>query len=153
MTSKKKLVAYYSRTGKNKKIAHAIAKRLKADIDEIISLKDYSGPIGWLKAGKDSFKGKEVKIRYSKDPLKYDLVIIGGPAWAGVLAAPVYNYIKKNKFKKTAFFCVSGSGQPQKIPRQVKDLDLESPLLSLKESAVNRGDYIKEIDRFCESLK
>ena len=56
---KKTLVAYYSRTGTTKKVGEAIAKALKADIDEIIDLKKRSGAIGWVVSGKDASQGKD----------------------------------------------------------------------------------------------
>jgi flavodoxin len=150
----KVLIAYYSRTGKNKKIAQEIAKRLKADIDEINSLENYSGSIGWIKAGKDSFKRKEIKIKNSYDPCKYDLVIIGCPIWAGVMAAPLYSYVKKNKFKKIAFFSVSGAGKSQRIHEQFKEMGINAKTtLMIKESDLKNVDQSEKIDEFCKSLK
>lgn len=151
---KKVLVAYYSRTGSNKLVAEAIARKLKADIDEIISLKNYSGLIGWIRAGYNASKEKQVMINTQENPESYDLVIVGSPNWAGKMANPMLSYLSKNKFKKIAFFSVCGSGQPQKTPKQLKDRNLDPiSMLFLKEKEVKDGTYHKKITDFCKNLK
>ena len=64
------LVAFYSKTGKTKKVALGIAKQLKADIDEIADLKNRRGIIGWIIAGRDAFRGLLTEIKFKKNPSK-----------------------------------------------------------------------------------
>ncbi len=151
---KKVLVAYYSRTGSNKIVAEAIARNLQANIDEIISLKSYSGIIGWIKAGYHGSKEKQVMINTQENPERYDLVIVGGPNWAGKIANPLLSYLSKNKFKKIAFFSVCGAGKPQKTPKQLKDRNLDPiSMLFLKENEIKDGSYHQKIIDFCKNLK
>ena len=80
----KKLVVFYSRSGNTQKVALEIARSLRADVDEIIDLKDRTRKIiGWLIAGKDASQKKLTEIKFKKDPKNYDLVIIGTPIGPG----------------------------------------------------------------------
>ncbi len=147
----KTLVAYYSRTGNTKKIAEQIAKELKADIDEI---KDNTNRDGLLNLAKSIFHAiarKETKIKTKKDPSKYDLVIIGTPVWAGRETPAVRTYLRKNKFKKAAFFCTCGSRQGKSF-RNMQRLS-KKPLakLKIKEKQIPESEHL--IKKFCVYLK
>ena len=111
------LVVYYSKTGNTKKVAQDLAKELKADIDEIIDLKDRNGIKGWLLGGRDATKSCLTEIKTNKDPSKYDLVIIGTPIWAWNSTPAVRTYITnfKNRFKKVVIFATSGGTKIEKI--------------------------------------
>ncbi len=123
----KTLVVYYSRTGNTKKIAQEIAKKLKADVEEIKDLNENLTP-EFAKFEKNMDEtintGKEPKIDVSKnipelitysmgvvkamlgigtrinttkDPAQYELVIIGSPVWCGKIPPAPAAYLKKNK--------------------------------------------------------
>ena len=59
-------MAYYSKTGKTKQVAMAVAEKLKADVDEIVDLKSRSGIIGWILGGRDASQGALTKIKTEK---------------------------------------------------------------------------------------
>ncbi|MBD3248728.1 flavodoxin [Candidatus Woesearchaeota archaeon] len=145
------LTVYYSRTGKTKKIAEKISKELNSDIDEISDLKKRSGILGFLGGGRDAFFKKSTKIKFIKDPSKYDIVIIGTPIWAGTCVPAVREYLKKNKIKKTAFFCTAGSKQA-KAWKDMEELS-SKPIatLDIKDKKVDSFD--KEIRIFCKKVK
>lgn len=113
----KTLVVYYSKTGTTKKIAAEIAKKLSADTDEITDLAKRTGVINWLRSCRHSILMKETKIKYSKDPKKYDKIIVGTPVWAGSLVPAVRTYLKKNRLdnKKAVFFCTCGTNEGKAI--------------------------------------
>lgn len=147
------LVVNYSRTGNNKMIALKIAKILGADTDEIVSSKSFKGILGFMKGGRDSIKGRIVEINTQKNPSKYDLVVVGGPIWAGSLNPPLRAYLSKNKFKKLAFFSCSSKGEPQKVPQQLEELSI-NPTAALFLSQKNIGkDHAKKIAEFCKKIK
>jgi flavodoxin len=101
------LVVYYSRTGITKKVGESVAASLQADKEELISVMDRSGAIGYLKSGKEATLKKLGAIKpASNDPGTYDLVIIGTPVWAWNISSPVRTYLTQNigKFKQLAFF-------------------------------------------------
>lgn len=110
------LVAYYSKTGRTKKVAENLARNLNADIDEIIDLKDRSGIKGWFVGCRDGVKEYLTEIKTNKDPGKYDLVIIGTPVWAWNLTPAIRTYVTKFKkeIKKMVVFVTAGSSKPEK---------------------------------------
>jgi flavodoxin len=118
-------LVYYSRTGITKKIAEAIAKKLQADIEEIIDLKDRKGPWQYLKAGRDAMKRIPAEISVAKNnPDYYDLVVIGTPVWAGNMACAVRTYLGQNreKIKKLALFCTMGGSGDQNTFKEMESL-------------------------------
>lgn len=154
----KRLVVFYSRSGVTKKIAQKISKRLKADIEEIIDLKDRSGAIGYLKAGRDATLKKLTKIKSTKkSPKNYDIVIIGTPVWAWTISPAIRTYIETNKddFKKVAFFCTMGGDGDKQSFQVMQKLCKKKPLktCSLKTAEVTKSNCDKKLERFCECLK
>jgi len=108
----KTLIVYYSRTGTTKKVAEAIQKQLRCDIEAITSFKKYEGIIGYILAAKEGSQKRASRINpTTKNPADYDLVIIGTPVWAWNITSPVRTYLaqNKNKFKQIAGFCTMGS--------------------------------------------
>lgn len=116
MKQTKILIAYYSKTGNTRKIAHLLAEKLKADLDEITDLTDRSGIKGWLYGGRDAMKSKLTEIKYSKSPKDYDLVIVGTPVWAWNSTPAVITYLtnNKNNLKNVAIFNTSGGTAAEK---------------------------------------
>ena len=105
------IVVFYSRSGNTKKVAEAIAKALGCDIEELVDTQKRSGPGGWIQSGKQAMKEEFTTLQpLKKDISKYDLVIVGGPVWAGKMSVPVRALIAQNKdkLKDVAFFFTSG---------------------------------------------
>jgi flavodoxin len=101
------LVVYYSKTGNTKQVAEDIAKKLNADIEQIIDLKDRSGTAGYLEAKKDAIAGNLTKIdKIKKNPTDYDCVVIGNPVWYNTITPAIRTYINNNKnsLKIIAYF-------------------------------------------------
>ena len=145
------LVVYYSRSGNTKKIAEEISNKMKCDIEEIIDNKNRKGIIGWLRSGRDANSKKLTMIKEIRnDPSKYDLVAIGTPIWAGLMAPAVRTYIHENKgkFKNVAFFCTCGSSGDAKAFRDMEDYLKITPLSKLaiisKDFQTNHEDKLKE---------
>ncbi|MFA5259421.1 MAG: hypothetical protein WC402_05095 [Candidatus Pacearchaeota archaeon] len=157
----KTLVVFYSRTGTTKKVGQKIARLLDGELEEIIDLKNRDGVVGWLSCGKDAMKKSLTKIKYKKTDLSgYDLIIIGGPNWAGNLAPALRTFLEENKsdIKKFAFFCTHGGDNPGNIFLQMQEILRKKPLdtLSLKTSEVkNDLDSIfhNKLKFFLASLK
>lgn len=159
--AKKRLVVYYSRTGNSKELAETLSKKLKADIDVIDDLTNRNGKLGWLKGGWDAWKGNSTRIRYSKTPSDYDLIILGGPVWAGTMAPAVREYLKWNKkrISKIAFFCTFG-GSVSKTFDEMQELSKKpKAVLGIKDDDLNsdeddvKKEVDKEIKRFVKKCK
>ncbi len=79
----KALVVFFSRTGKVRRVAEAIAAELGADVEEIVDTRDRRGPFGLLSAARDAMLRRTARIEEpAHDPADYDLVVIGTPVWA-----------------------------------------------------------------------
>jgi flavodoxin len=154
---KKILVVYYSRTGHTKEIAKEIAEELKADIDEIIDLKNRKGMKGYITGGKDAIEKKLTEIKFSKEPKNYNLVIVGTPNWAKTMPPAVRTYLERNKnIKQIAFFCTYGN-YLGKIFQTIEEVS-KKPLATLSIRFKSFSDkaepfYENKLEKFCEELK
>lgn len=93
----KKLVVFYSMSGNTKEVAQYIARKLRADIIEIETVKEYPDDHDVLV----SLGKKEVETGYMPQirPLaidfsKYDGIVIGTPIWWYTYAPAVRTFIK-----------------------------------------------------------
>jgi flavodoxin len=152
----KTLIAFYSRTGHTKKVAEIIAKNLNADLDEIVDLKDRSGLKGWLYAGRDAMKKYPTDIKTTKDPAKYDLVVVGTPIWAATSTPAVRTYLlqHKNDFKKIAVFTTSGGDRPDKTVAYLATLLPQKILASAgwTEADLKKADFPSVLKPFTDTL-
>lgn len=147
------LVVYYSRTGNTKKIGDEIAKKLKADSEEIIDLKDRKRFIvGWLISGKDATTENTTEIKFKKDPSKYDLVIIGGPVWAWTITPAIRKYLSTNKLKKVAFFATCGSQFGKTFGEMEKLSKKPEVVLGLNKKEIKAGNYNEKMKEFIGGL-
>ena len=150
----KTLVVYYSRTGNTRKAGKEIARQLKADEEEILDVKNRSGPIGWLKSGRDAQKKILSEIKPTKkDPSKYDLTIVGTPIWAWTVSSPVRTYLSKNKFKKVAFFCTCGGDSGKAFVEMETASKKPVASLVISEKELKENTYQQKIKEFVVSLK
>jgi flavodoxin len=147
------LVAYYSRTGNTKKVAQEISRLLKADIDEIKDKKSRLGIINWLKAGRDAMKENITEIDFSKNPEKYDLVVIGTPVWGWKMVPAVRTYLINNKVKKIAFFSTSGGTNVARTFSQMQEISSKPvSTLSILEKEVKSNSFQDKVKDFCKAL-
>ena len=125
----KVLVLYYSQTSNTKGVAQEIAKRLNADIEEIVPVEAYDGDfeatIGRCMNDREQGVTPEIKPLTS-DLAKYDVIFIGYPVWFGTFAPPVATFLANVDLsgKKVVPFCTFGSGG---LESSVKDLAEKQP--------------------------
>ncbi|MBU1131571.1 hypothetical protein KJ840_05575 [Patescibacteria group bacterium] len=154
---KKILVVYYSRTGTTEKVAGQLAKKLDADLEEIVDQNSRKGVVGYLRSGRDAIRKKEIFIEpVKKDPAQYDLVVIGTPVWAFTMSAPVRTYLNsyKDKFNQIAFFTSQGGDKEQKVFKDMERLagkpSMARMFITTKE-AVN-DKFAGKLDEFIQQL-
>ena len=118
------LVVFYSKSGHTKKVAENLAKSLKADMDEIVDLKDRSGIKSCILGGRDGMKGSLTEIKTKKNPANYDLVILGTPIWAGNSTPAARTYVTKfkNKIKKLVIFVTADNSGPEKTVEVIEEI-------------------------------
>jgi len=153
----KTLVVYYSRTGTTRKVGEEIAKKLKADKEELVDTVKRGGIWGWIIAGRDGMKRSLTKLkRPEKDPGDYDLVIIGTPIWVS-MTPPIRTYLTafKRKFKKVAFFCTMGGRGDEKAFEEMSDMISLEPIttLALTTKEVIRDNFKEKLAEFTSELK
>ncbi|MBN2015058.1 MAG: flavodoxin family protein [Candidatus Altiarchaeota archaeon] len=146
----KTLIAYYSRTGNNKKIAEKLREKLGCDIDEI----QEEGKPGLLKAGLSALLKKKTKIKTEKNPENYDLTVVVSPIWGGVITPAARTYLQENsdKIKEVAFLSVSGSGEENKKALE----DFEKTIGKKTKAALllkDKEEQEKKLEKFAEGLK
>jgi len=158
VSSMKIIVAFYSRSGRTKKVAEAISDILKCDEEEIFDIKSREGVVGFLSAGTDANLRRLTAIKEIKNnPSLYDLVIIGTPIWSSNISTPIRTYISLHKegFKNVAFFCTRLGSDSKKVFDDMKNLSQKTPLalLELTSREVARDQYMQKVNEFIKNLK
>jgi len=153
----KTLIIYYSRTNITKKVAETLSQKLNADLEEIKSIKNYSGAIGYLIAGREATIKKAAKIEATtKNPADYDLVILGTPIWSFNISSPIRAFIEQNKdkIKKTAFFCTMGGSGDIRAFVEMEKISNKKPTatLSLLTKEVINNQAEEKIDSFINKI-
>jgi len=143
------LVVYYSLTGNIKLLAEAIAAELGADLQELRPLKDQRpGGIGKYFWGGGQVIMKELPELYplEKNPVDYDLVIIGTPVWAWTFAPTLRAFFAQTKLvgKKVALFCSSGGSSGKTLA------DMRAALPS--NEFVGEIEFVEPIRKSAESV-
>jgi flavodoxin len=157
MKNMKTLVVYYSRTGRTKRIAEEIAKKLSADIEEIIDIKQRFGPIGFIDGGRQAKKKELTEIKTcSKEPSQYDVVIIGTPIWYFTMATAIRTYLHQQKdlLPKVALFCTYGGIGVERTFSDMEELCGKKPvsILGVTTMELIRGTYSESMNRFLNEI-
>jgi flavodoxin len=159
MDGKKILVVYYSRTGATRKVAEEVAKQLSCELKEIKSTPSYPlGVIGYQRALFHTLFKKDIKISIDQsDVKKYDLVIVGGPAWGGLPAIPVRRFLEvyKNDLKEVAFLMTQGgeSGREKFFTKMREACGKSSRAqLAVSKKDFDKGDIKKTVSTFISQL-
>lgn len=151
------LVTWFSRSGSTETAARALAQRLGADAQPIVTPVSYRGMRGFARAVWDAVRHRRPQIAIAADPTRYDLVVVGGPVWAGRPAAPVRTFLRRYgpRVRSLAAFCVSGSGSAHDgVFDQIADLAGHRPIatLSLPERQVTAGEAGSSLAAFAVAL-
>jgi flavodoxin len=154
----KSLVVYYTRTGKTKFVAEAIASQLGADLEEVVDLKKRQGALGWIASGKDATLKSLTEIApTNKATNDYDLLIIGTPIWAWTLTPAIRTYIAQNDLsgKKVALFYTFDS-DPKHAAEKTRELLPNAIIVSelpLASPGKDKQEAEKKIVEWCTILK
>jgi len=141
-----------------KKVAEILKQKLNCDIEEITSIKDRKGLIGYLSSGLEAMKKVQAEIKsLTKNPADYDLVIIGTPVWALNISSPIRTFIteQKDKFKKVAFLATMGGSGHQRTFKYMSETIGQQPIATLDFKTVDvvKNKMEEKIDKFIEKLK
>jgi flavodoxin len=131
---KKTLVVCHSRTGYTRRVAQEVARRLRADADEIVLLGDRAGVLGYARCALEALGEVTPAIRLpARAPSGYDLVAIGTPVWFWALSSPVRSYImeERRNFARVAFFCTMGGSGAERVFATMAALCGKDPVATL----------------------
>lgn len=131
----KTAVIYYSLEGNTKYAAEKIAAELKADLIQLLPVKEYpTGKISkYFWGGKSVTFGEAPALEpYRFDEAQYDLVILGTPIWAGTFTPPLRTFIQRNQLtgKNIALFASCSGGGTEKCFDQLKQATDNTTLIS-----------------------
>lgn len=154
---KKTLIVYYSRTGITKKVAEAIKEQLDCDIEEIVSIKNRAGIMGYITSGREATQKTLAEIMpATKNPSDYDLVIIGTPVWGWNISSPIRTYLENYKegFKNISAFCtMGGDGDKQSFKEIEKICDKKLVAnLAIKTKAVQSVELDQKVQLYCATI-
>lgn len=116
------LIVYFSMTGRTRPIVKELCRATGADIEEIREPRLRDGLPGVWRALLDAVLRRRTPVLAPiHDPAGYDLVILGGPIWAGRMASPVRAFASQyvKQARRVAFFCTAGG---QKADEAFADL-------------------------------
>jgi flavodoxin len=121
----KTLVVFYSQSGNTRRVAQIIAQQLTADLEELVDRRARRGIFGFLRSGRDAFRGRTTEIEpLRRQPSEYDLIVVGTPVWAARPAPAVRTFLQSHDLggKKVALFCTMSSQGGEKTCAILKDL-------------------------------
>jgi flavodoxin len=155
------LIVYFSLDGNSALVASELGKRLGADLLELkpADEKKRRGLAKYVWGGGQALFGKKPALKpYSVNPDNYDLIILGGPVWAGSHSPAVLAFLAETKpgGKKIGIFCCHGGGRgrAQKKLRAllegntiVGEADFRNPLRSERKSLESKiADWAARIN-------
>jgi flavodoxin len=154
---KKTLVVCHSRTGYTRRVAQQVARRLRADADEIALLGDRTGVLGYARCALEALGEVTPAIRLpARAPSGYELVAIGTPVWFWALSSPVRSYImeERRNFGRVAFFCTMGGSGAERVFATMAALCGKDPVatLALTDAEVDAG-AARKVDAFVRALR
>jgi menaquinone-dependent protoporphyrinogen IX oxidase len=152
------LVVFYSRSGTTRLVAEKIARGLGADTEELVDPTDRRGVRGYLRSGFDARLGRWMPLEpVERDPMKYDLVVVGTPVWVSCISAPVRTFLGNNarRLRKVAFFVTEGGRGEKEVFRQMAEVVGVEPAatVALKKRDVEHGRSASVIASFVASLR
>lgn len=152
----KVLVVYYSRTGYTRRVAHSLARRLNADLEEI-GTDPRPGARGYLRCALESMLKLQTAIHTPQhDPAAYGLVLVGGPVWFWGLSSPVRSYLmlRRRRLPQVAFFCTMGGSGSRRVFDMMTTLAGKRPLATLALTDRDIDEHGQRwLDAFIHALK
>ena len=139
----KTLVVYYSRAGKVKMAAAALAKELNADICEIIDKDKRKGVFGFIRSGKGGRKKELADIEPLKSDLnEYELIVLCSQIWAGDISCPTRAFLTtyKNDIKDISYLILHMANKEYQEVFDEMDV-LVGKKRKWQISAVGKGDF------------
>jgi len=129
------LIAYFSRSGNTRKIAHLIQQKMGGTLHEIQVKVPYPGAYNAVveQAKKEIQAGYKPALRSTLDHVEaYDTVFVGSPNWWSTIAPPVATFLAEHDLsgKTIVPFCTHGGGGLGRVAQDIAKLCPRSTVLS-----------------------
>lgn len=152
------LIAYYSMSGHTRNLANEIRNATEAELEEINEPRPRHGFGGVMRALFDAVARRTPPIlAATHNPADYDLLVIGGPVWAGRMASPVRSYAKRYgaRAPHVAFFCTEGGRGADTAFADLAKLCQQPPEATLVVDAAHLPivEHAVPLSRFTSSLR
>jgi flavodoxin len=156
----KTLVVYFSLDGNCGLIADILKSALNADVLRLEPATDKRprGLAKYIWGGRQVLFHLKPRLKpYKVSPDAYDLVILGGPVWAGSLVPALDSFLEQTGLsgKRVALFCCHAGGMRTALEKfrdklalntLVGEIDFVNPLAGNRGEIVERlGEWIKKI--------
>lgn len=156
-TRPKVLVVFYSRGGNTRRVAHAIAEELHADVEELFDRRDRRGIRGYVRACRDAWRQRETSLEVPRhDPRSYDLVVAGSPVWCWSLTPAMRTYLACHRrgLAEVAFFLTHGGTARERVLAQMTQVAGRLPLrtLAVREKELTDTGWIDRSRGFAREL-
>jgi flavodoxin len=156
----KTLVVYFSYTGNCGLVAGVLQDKLGADVLELklVDDRERKGLAKYVWGGKQVFSHTTPPLKpYKADWEQYDLIVIGGPVWAGSPSPALFTFLNETRIngKKLALFCCHGGGKGRFFDRLKAALAGNTVVAErafLIPSGVNRGEALENVRAWAQSL-
>lgn len=156
------VIVVYSRSGRSLRIAEMLAARTRARLCRI-ECPRYRGVFGWLRGWGDAWRGHLPEITLIPDIGPADLLILGGPVWAGRFAPPLRSLMAEaHRLPPVVGVFVTRHRINSSLPLEA-DLEAlaaagptpgqEMPLLSLARPALAGTKVAEAVARFAKRLE
>jgi hypothetical protein len=152
------LVAFYSLSGHTRALAETLSDAGAGELEEVTEPRARVGFVGELRALVDSVLRRAPRIsRTRHDPADFDVLVLGGPVWAGRIAAPVRTYARTHgrRARRVAFFCTYDSDGAAAAIQELADLCGRRPeaVLAVPAHAIVSESFAGEAQRFLADLR
>lgn len=157
----KTLVIYYSQTGNSRKVAQLLASKLNAETAEITCDAYKRGFTAGLRLAWDILvRGKPPIETPNLDLNQYDLIVAGGPVWAGHPAAPLRSFVSKlgSQHKTALFLTCNGTSKSSPGEKALDELSAAAPMAPIavrlfKEAEIASPELQRSVAAFAAALE
>ena len=157
----KKLVAYFSATGRTAKVAKLLAEALGADIHEIQPKEPYTrSDLNWL--NKKSRSSVEMNNKTFRPEIAgsnvnldaYDVVFLGFPIWWYVAPTIINTFLESSDFsgKKIILFATSGGSGFGKTVEEL-EVSVSGDAQIIEGKLLNGAQTLENVSAWVRSLK
>ena len=148
------LIAYFSKSGRTKKIAEFIASEINAPLHEIITAKKYPKTyiMTILEARKEFKRNDKPTITTEIENFdSYNKILLGFPIWWFTCPQVIISFLEKYDFsgKKIFPFCTSGGSNCEKATEKIRELCKNSQVFDgIKANSLDKSkisEWLKDI--------